>query len=94
MRIIILCSTLDLTKPYGSTPALWQLFKGLSEVGNELFIMPYHGHSIDTLWWKGIGNPNYFEGEILQRLLKIFGSSKKINLPLYLFLQELLPLPE
>ena len=77
MRIIILCSTLDLTKPYGSTPALWQLFKGLSEVGNELFIMPYHGHSIDTLWWKGIGNPNYFEGEILQRLMKIFGSSKK-----------------
>lgn len=77
MKFLILCSTLDLTKPYGSTPALWQFFKGLSEIGNELFIMPYHGHSFDSLWWKGIPNPNYFEGEILQRLMKIFGSSKK-----------------
>jgi spore maturation protein CgeB len=77
MKFIILCSTLDLSKPYGSTPALWQLFKALSEIGNELFIMPYHGHSIDSLWWKSIPNPNYLEGEILQRLMNLFGASKK-----------------
>ena len=77
MKLLILCSTLDLTKPYGSTPALWQLFKGLSENGNELIIMPYHGHSIDSLWWKSLRNPNYYEGEILQRLLKLFRSSKR-----------------
>ena len=77
MRFIILCSTLDLTKPYGSTPALWQLFKGLSEIGHELFIMPYHGHSVDSLWWKSIPNPNYLEGEILQKIMKFFKSSKK-----------------
>jgi spore maturation protein CgeB len=77
MKLGILCSALDLAKPYGSTPALWQLFKGLSETGNELLIMPYHGHSIDSLWWKSIPNPNYLEGEILQRLMNLFGSSKK-----------------
>jgi spore maturation protein CgeB len=49
----------------------------MSEVGNELFIMPYHGHSMDSLWWKSIPNPNYIEGEILQRVMKVFGSSKK-----------------
>ncbi|WP_458719147.1 CgeB family protein [Candidatus Nitrosocosmicus sp. R] len=77
MKLIILCSALDLTKPYGSTPALWQLFKGLSESGNELFIMPYHGHAIDSLWWKSIPNPNYLEGEILQRLMNLFKASKR-----------------
>lgn len=77
MKLIILCSTLDLTKPYGSTPALWQFFKGLSEMGNELLIMPYHGQSMNSLWWKSLKNPNYVEGEILQRVLKLTGSSKK-----------------
>ena len=75
MKILILCSTLDLSKPFGATPYLWQLFKGLYEEGHELLIIPYHGHGINTVWWNAVQNPNYYKGLILEKMLKIFGPS-------------------
>ena len=56
MKIIVVCSTLDLSKPYGATPSLWQLFKAFYEEGVELLVIPYHGHSIDSIWWRGFQN--------------------------------------
>lgn len=75
MKILILCSTLDLSKPFGATPYLWQLFKGLCEDGHELLIIPYHGHGINTVWWRSVQNPNYYKGLLLEKMLKLFGPS-------------------
>jgi spore maturation protein CgeB len=57
-------SSLDLREPFGATPVLWQLFKGFYEIGIELVIIPYSGHSIDTLWWRTYPNPTQTEASI------------------------------
>lgn len=83
MKLLIICSTLDLSKPFGSTPALWQLFKGMYEEGNDLLIIPYHGKAIEGLWWRAIENPNYYKGLFLEKVLKITQHRPgKRNLPL------------
>ena len=79
LKILILCSTLDLSKPFGATPALWQLFKGFYEEGHELIIVPYHGKEIQSLWWKCYPNPNYYEGQILEKIISHFKISNKKN---------------
>lgn len=73
MKLLILCSTLDLSKPFGATPAIWQLFKAFFEEGHELLVIPYHGSKIDSIWWKSYQNPNYYKGLLLE---KILGASK------------------
>ena len=75
MKIIIVCSTLDLSKPYGATPSLWQLFKGLYEEGVEILVIPYHGNRIESVWWRGFQNPNYYKGMLLEKVLDLFSSS-------------------
>ena len=75
MKIIIVCSTLDLSKPYGATPSLWQLFKGLYEEGVEILVIPYHGYRIESIWWRGFQNPNYYKGMVLEKVLNLFSSS-------------------
>jgi spore maturation protein CgeB len=80
MKILILCSTLDLSKPFGATPALWQLFKGLYEEGCFPFIIPYHGHAIDNFWWRCYENPNYTSGMLLERIMRfVKGSTSTIK---------------
>ena len=75
MKIIIVCSTLDLSKPYGATPSLWQLFKGLYEEGVEILVIPYHGNRIESVWWRAFQNPNYYKGMVLEKVLNLFSSS-------------------
>ena len=75
VKIIVVCSTLDLSKPYGATPSLWQLFKAFYEEGVELLVIPYHGHSTDSVWWRGYHNPNYYKGVVLEKLLNFFSFS-------------------
>jgi spore maturation protein CgeB len=75
MKILILCSTLDLSKPFGATPALWQLFKGLYEEGCLPLIIPYHGHAVDNFWWRCFENPNYTSGMLLERVMRFVKSS-------------------
>ena len=77
MKILILVSTLDLTKPFAATPWILQLFKALYEEGHELLIIPYSGRSIPSLWWRSFDNPNYYKGEILEKFLR--GKSNKRN---------------
>ena len=78
MKIIVVCSTLDLSKPYGATPWLWQLFKALYEEGVELLVIPYVGNRVGSVWWRGFQNPNYYKGLALEKLLKFssFSSTK------------------
>ncbi len=61
MKLLLVVSALDLQKPFGATPVLWQLFKGLYEIGVELIIVPYAGHSVDSLWWRTYPNPTLTE---------------------------------
>jgi len=70
LKILILVSTLDLSKPFAATPAIWQLLKGLSEEGHELHVLPYSGKGISSLWWKAYENPNYRIAELVQKFVK------------------------
>ena len=41
MKILAICSSLDLRQPYSCTPAWWQLLKGLAEIGVDVSAVPY-----------------------------------------------------
>ncbi len=57
MKILVIASTIDLKHKLGCTPAWWQLLKALNEIGNDVIVIPYLGHAIDTLWWRSYENP-------------------------------------
>lgn len=96
MKLLVVCSTLDLSKPYGATPSLWQLFKGLYEEGTELLVIPYHGHRIDSVWWRGFQNPNYYKGIVLEKALDLFSfsSRKTTNISVIPIIARLLVKPK
>ena len=92
-KILILCSTLDLTKPYGATPALWQLFKALNEEGFIPLIIPYLGSRIDSLWWHSFQNPNYYKGMFIEKIMRTLKSSAASNTSLFPRLARFFALP-
>ncbi len=64
MKLLVVCSSLDLRAPLSATPAWWQLLKGLYEVGVELLVTAYHGSVPATLWWRPYPNPARLEGSL------------------------------
>ena len=44
-KILAVASAIDLDFRYGCTPAWWQLWKGLYEVGVDLIVTPYRGRA-------------------------------------------------
>jgi hypothetical protein len=64
MKLLVVCSSLDLKAPFSATPAWWQLLKGLYEVGVDLIVTAYHGEVPETLWWRAYPNPARREGEL------------------------------
>lgn len=66
MKLLIVVSSLDLTQPFSATPAWWQLLKALYEEGHEVIAAPYQGPSIESLWWRGGGNPAKLFGDTFQ----------------------------
>ena len=62
-KILAVASTVDLDFRYGCTPAWWQLWKGLYEVGVDLIVTPYRGRAVASPWWRTAPNPAYAEGE-------------------------------
>jgi glycosyltransferase involved in cell wall biosynthesis len=96
VKIIVVCSTLDLSKPYGATPSVWQLFKAFYEEELELLVIPYHGHRIDSVWWRSFQNPNYYKGIVLDKVLNLVGRSsrKATNISLIPLLAGLLVKPK
>jgi Glycosyl transferases group 1 len=62
-KILAVASAVDLDFRYGCTPAWWQLWKGLYEVGVDLIVTPYRGRPIESPWWRTASNPAYVEGE-------------------------------
>jgi len=95
LKILILAPVLDLTKPAGATPALWQLFKGFYEEGHELHIIPYWGPAIASLWWKCYPNPNYYKSLFLEKILRATKHKPgKKNLPLIPYLARTFSKPK
>ena len=62
-KILAVASAIDLDFRYGCTPAWWQLWKGLYEVGVDLIVTPYRGRPVESPWWRTAPNPTYVEGE-------------------------------
>ena len=60
-------SAADLDFRYGCTPAWWQLWKGMHEVGVDLIVTTYRGKAIETPWWRTAPNPLYREAETFAR---------------------------
>lgn len=68
MKILAIVSTVDLRFRYGCTPAWWQLFKALYELGNDVIVTPYQGSDIESLWWRTYKNPCEREARIFTRV--------------------------
>jgi hypothetical protein len=62
-KILAVASAVDLDFRYGCTPAWWQLWKGLAEVGVDLIVTPYRGRAVEAPWWRTAPNPLYREAE-------------------------------
>jgi glycosyltransferase involved in cell wall biosynthesis len=63
-KILALASAIDLDFRYGCTPAWWQLWKGLYEVGADVIVTPYRGRAITSPWWLAYDNPCFYEAEL------------------------------
>lgn len=68
MKILIIATSIDLKIKWGCTPAWWQLFKALHQLGNELIIIPYRGRDIDSLWWRCYKSPFDTEVRLLEKV--------------------------
>jgi hypothetical protein len=66
-KILAVASAVELDFRYGCTPAWWQLWKGLYEVGVDLIVTPYRGRPVQAPWWRSEPNPCYREGEAFAR---------------------------
>jgi spore maturation protein CgeB len=62
-KLLAVASAVDLDFRYGCTPAWWQLWKGLAEVGVDLIVTPYRGRAVESPWWRTAPNPLYREAE-------------------------------
>lgn len=70
MKLLIVCSTLDLKYRLGCTPSWWQLFKALHENGNEVVTIPFLGDPVESLWWRAYPNPCALESKAYNHLLE------------------------
>lgn len=70
MKILVIASTIDLHNKLGCTPAWWQLLKAMSELGNDVIVVPYLGKPIDSLWWRTYNNPCQMESTIYNNYLE------------------------
>ena len=73
VKVLAICSSLDLRLPYSCTPAWWQLLKGMAEIGVDISAIAYAGESVETLWWKAYANPCRLEGEAFARGRELLG---------------------
>jgi hypothetical protein len=69
MKILVVCSTLDLHYKLGCTPSWWQLLKALHETGNEVIAVPFLGDPVESLWWQCYQNPCTGESKLYNRFL-------------------------
>jgi glycosyltransferase involved in cell wall biosynthesis len=66
-KIVAVASAIDLDFRYGCTPAWWQLWKGMHDVGVDLVVTPYRGRAVESPWWRTAPNPLYTEAEVFAK---------------------------
>ena len=71
MKILFVCSSLDLRYPFSSTPAWWQLLRNVSEAGAEVIATPYQGYAIESPWWRVYDNPCQREAAVFQWIRRL-----------------------
>jgi glycosyltransferase involved in cell wall biosynthesis len=76
VKLVVVCSSLDLRAPLSSTPSWWQLLKALAEQGTDLVVAPYQGPAIESPWWTAAANPCRVEGDAVG-LLKRVGARRR-----------------
>jgi glycosyltransferase involved in cell wall biosynthesis len=69
MKVLVVCSTLDLQYKLGCTPSWWQLLKALHETGNEVIAVPFLGNPVESLWWHCYPNPCATESKLINTYL-------------------------
>ena len=74
MKLVCLCSALDIRYRYGCTPSWWQFLKGLHEEGHDVIAIPYMGAAFETPWWRSYPNPCDLESRAFSAAKKLFGS--------------------
>ena len=57
IKILTICSAIDLDIIGGMTPMYWQLFGKLNELGVEIIVIPIRGKALSSLWWRHYENP-------------------------------------
>jgi hypothetical protein len=88
MKILVICSALDLQYKLGCTPSWWQLLKALYETGNEVIAVPFLGDPVESLWWRCFPNPCAKESKLYNNYLDwkktrgTYSISQKSNLSL------------
>ncbi len=73
MKLLAVTSAVDLDLPYGCTPAWWQLWKALNELGVDVIVTPYRGASVQSPWWRGYPNPCGNQGAAFAAARKLMG---------------------
>lgn len=71
MKLLMLCSSLDLRYPASCTPAWWQLLKALRDIGVDVIAAPYQGPPVESPWWKCYDNPCLREGHTFTRMKRL-----------------------
>ena len=75
MKLLCAVSAIDISLNYGCTPAWWQFFKGLHELGHDVIAVPYAGAAFSTPWWRSYQNPCQFESQAFASIKRWFGNS-------------------
>jgi len=57
MKILAICSSIDLSLPGGGIPIWWQMLKSIHEVGAEVIVIPCWGKSFTSPWWRNYQKP-------------------------------------
>jgi hypothetical protein len=79
-KILALASAIDLDFRYGCTPAWWQLWKGLHEVGADVVVSPYRGRAIASPWWLAYDNPCFREAELFAAARRVAARVRRDDL--------------
>jgi glycosyltransferase involved in cell wall biosynthesis len=58
MKLLAICSSIDLSIPGGGIPVYWQLLMGFHEAGTEVIVVTRRGGSISSPWWRIYEKPS------------------------------------
>jgi len=70
MKLVIICQVIDLKYGLGTTPAWWQFFKALHQLGTEVIVIPYLGPPVLSPWWRTYPNPCSRESVLYNQLFE------------------------